>query len=798
MSSRPNRRTASVSNLVFVLAAVLAGSSAGAADRWADLRGPAADGSAGDVRLFAADATGLAVGWKRALGSGYSGVVVGDGRVIAMFASGDTDVAAAFDAETGEELWRYRIADIYVGHDGSHDGPISTPALAGGTVFGLGPRGQLFALDAATGAPVWTTNVADDHGGKSPYYGFSTSPVVVDGVVVVEIGAGEGKAVAGFDAADGTLRWSVGDDEIHYHSPIATTLGGVRQIVAAGSKTVLGLDPATGTVLWTHEHGGDERAMGGATIVPVPAGEDRLFLMAKIDESQMVRVSRAGESWSVEPLWANGAIKQSYVIPAYHAGHLYGMNNRIFTCVDAATGEVRWRSREPGDGFPTVVGDHVVVVTKPGTLAVVAADPAEYREVARLELFSDQSWTSAAFADGKLFVRSMGELARVDPAAAAAADSGADWLAATEFGRFLDTLAGADDKSAAIDAYLAGRSVPIVEESGAVHFVYRGDVEDVGIVGDMIGFRREDPMHRVPGTDLFHWSTRLEPDAAVTYGFIPAYGEVVADPLNPAKASGLFGEVSWLAMPAWRVPADLDEAPADRRGRIETVEWDSAVREGKKRTARVWLPAGFDASSDRRYPVLYVHDGQKAIDEGSMTRTLDNLVGASVEPLIAVFVIPDADNPRADLGDVENYAKMVATELVPKIDATYPTRQDPLGRGSFGTGSAATAAMAVAFGNPDLFGRTAGMAPILMEGKEAEPFLSAAAGRAMIVYLDWGTYHLRSPHEAWDMGRGCRELWALMRERGWRPTGGERPVGVGWNVWRSYTGQMLSTVFPVR
>jgi len=53
-------------------------------------------------------------------------------------------------------------------------------------------------------------------------------------------------------------------------------------------------------------------------------------------------------------------------------------------------------------------------------------------------------------------------------------------------------------------------------------------------------------MTRVPGTDLFTCSTRLEPDAAINYGFVVDYGEPSPDPLNPRPGSGLFGDVSFV------------------------------------------------------------------------------------------------------------------------------------------------------------------------------------------------------------------------------------------------------------
>jgi outer membrane protein assembly factor BamB len=532
-----------------------------------------------------------------------------------MFASGDADWAVAFDQATGDEVWRYRIGETYAGHDGSHDGPISTPLLDGGRVFGLGAHGQLFALDAATGEERWAIHVADDLGGVPPFYGFGTSPILAEGTLVVEIGAGEGKAIAGLDPDTGALRWSLGNEEINYQSPIVATIGGRSQVVAGDAKVLYGIDASDGTVLWSHEHQGDERAMGGATIIPVPSGDGRLLIMNKIDSSTMLQVARDGDGWSVSELWTNNSIKQSYVVPVYHDGYLYGMNNRILVCVDAATGELAWRSREPGDGFPTIVGDLLVIATKPGTLHVADASPEGYRELASIELFGEHTWSTVAYAGGSLFARSMAKVARIDATTGGASGTAHEmpaWVASGAFGKFLAGLETAADKGAAIDEFLGAQaSIPIVEDSGAVHFVYRGEAEDVGIVGDMIGSRREDPMTRVPGTDLFVYSTMLEPTAAVTYGFIPAFGEeAVADPLNPDPGDGLFGEVSFVAMPAWEGPAFFGEADPPRRGALETFEWESAVKEGAKRTAQVYLPAGFDPTSDRRYPVVYVNDGK--------------------------------------------------------------------------------------------------------------------------------------------------------------------------------------------
>src|SRR5262245_29669300 len=607
--------------LVTIICGAAPTAAATSAPGWPGLRGPTYDGAVREARLLAGGGPArLVVAWKRPLGSGYSSVVVGDGRLVTMFASGDADVAAAFDPNSGTELWRYRVADMNAGHDGSHDGPVGTPLLAGGRVYGLGPRGQLFALDAASGRPIWSKDIVKDHGAQMPLYGFACSPILIDGVLVVEIGAGPGKAVAGFDPDNGKLLWSAGDDTIGYQSPIAATIGGKLQAVAAGKKTILGLDAKSGTVLWSFDHEGDNR---GDTFIPVPAGDGRFLLLNKSDSSTMIQVSRdAAGAYKVAPLWTSNSIKNTFVMPVYHDGHLYGMNNLIFTCVDAATGETKWRSREPGDGFPILVGNHLVIMTKPGTLIVAEASPQAYRELTRLDLFQELAWSSVSWADGHLYTRSLAQLARID-LASGAPEATVTRAAASPFGRFLEEVKAAPDKAPVVDAFLAKqKSFPIVEDTGAVHFVYRGATSDVGIVGDVIGRDREDPMTRVPGTDLFYYSTRLEPNAAITYGFIVDYAKPIADPKNPVPGSGRYGDVSWLAMPAWEGPGYSasrllhEGAAAARPGRLEALDYVSTAQEGLNRTAQVYLPAGYDAGAARRYPVVYVHNGKDALEKG--------------------------------------------------------------------------------------------------------------------------------------------------------------------------------------
>ena len=662
-------------------------------------------------------------------------------------------------------------------------------------MFGLGPRGKLFALDLTDGAEVWSTHLVDDHGATKPHYGFTTAPILIDEVLVVEQGVEEGKAIAGFDPADGKLLWALGEDKINYQSPIIAKIGGKNQVVAVGDKKMFGIDAADGKILWEYEHQGDGGAIGAGSAVPVPAGDGRFLLLNSSDGSKMVQVENKDGAYEITEAWANNSFRGTYVTPAYHDGHLYGMSGRIFVCVDAATGETRWKSRQPGDGFPTVVGDKIVVITKPGSLHVVEASPKGYNEIAQLDLFDEHSWSAVAFAGGHLFARSMNRLVRVDLAAATEIAQAASWVGNTKFGSFLAKVEAVTDRKALIDSFMSGqKSFPIVEAPGIVHFIYRGEAEDVGIVGDLLGFRREDPMVRVPGTDLFYYSMRVEPSAAASYGFIVDYAEEpIPDPLNDNAASGLFGDVSFFSMPGWN-SLDYDKA-AGNSGTMETVEWESAAKEGQKRTAQVYLPAGYDASN--KYPVAYIHIGQQALEDGLMKNTLDHVVGKTVQSLIAVFIHFDEETP----GDTRPpaYQTMVTEELVPLIDEKYSTIVSREGRVTIGSGRGANVALTTAFSHSDVFGGVGaqsaaigffGPVPFaeLVKGAEEQP---------MAIYFDWGTYHFRSPHEAWDMSVDSRKAWEMLREKGYRPAGGERPEGYGWRIWRAHSEELLASLLPL-
>jgi len=170
----------------FVAGSGEASPEAGTARDWPTWSGPNRDMTSLGNGLFEEEGFGLEKVWSRPLGSAYSGISVVDGHVVTGFSDGESDYLVSLAAVDGQEQWRYRISKTYKGHDGSDDGPLATPMIADGTVYGLGAWGDLFALSLNDGKKIWAHQLVESLGARKPEYGFSTTPTVVDDMLVIE------------------------------------------------------------------------------------------------------------------------------------------------------------------------------------------------------------------------------------------------------------------------------------------------------------------------------------------------------------------------------------------------------------------------------------------------------------------------------------------------------------------------------------------------------------------------------------------------------------------------------------
>ncbi|MCM2257430.1 MAG: PQQ-binding-like beta-propeller repeat protein [Vicinamibacteria bacterium] len=475
--------------------AALAGEPAGG--EWPQFRGPGRDGTASAAGLATAwPASGPVELWRRTIGAGFSAVTVVGDRLFTLGVDSGEEAVLAFAAADGKPLWRTALGKPFVLEFG--DGARSTPTVQDGRLYVVSSSSRLVALDVATGKVIWERDLTAYD--AVPRYGYAMSPLVVDGLVVVEVGtkdlvdkakaeaaakAGPNPAptpdasvdpaaaaaaqprpigaVAAFDAKTGELRWRGGfPGPPSYASPVVAELAGVRQLVFSRGTRVAGL-ALDGTLLWDYE-----TIPRSAIAIPVILPGDVVFVSTSDDAfgslALSVRRDAAGQ-WKVEPLWSERLMRNHFNASVRVGNEIYGFDNGTFRCLDSKTGARRWAARGFGKGSLIAAGDLLFVIGDEGTLALVRATPESYQELGRVRALSGatKAWTAPSLAGGKLYLRDHQELVAYDvrqsalASAAAAAPASASGPATSPAARAAATTPDALGVGEIVQHYAAAR-----------------------------------------------------------------------------------------------------------------------------------------------------------------------------------------------------------------------------------------------------------------------------------------------------------------------------------------------------
>ncbi len=372
--------------------------------RWPGFRGPGRDGvvAGPPIRTDWAASPPVEL-WRHPVGPGWSSFAVAGGRIYTQEQRGEEEVVASYDAATGEPVWRHGDpARFWEANAGA--GPRATPTLSGGRLYTLGATGIVNALDAADGAVIWSRDAAADTGAERPYWGFSGSPLVVGDLVVVAAAG----ALVGYDLATGEPRWLGPDGGDSYSSPHLATLDGVEQVVLLSKSGAVGVAPADGALLWEHP-------WPGYPIVQPARTADGDLLLSVTSQSGLRRlaVARRAGRWTAEELWTSPRLKPYFNDFVVHRGHAYGFDGSILAAIDLADGARVWKGGRYGNGQMVLLPDQdlLLVLSEQGELALVAAKPDGFDELARFPALEGKTWNHPVLVDDLLLVRNDREMA---------------------------------------------------------------------------------------------------------------------------------------------------------------------------------------------------------------------------------------------------------------------------------------------------------------------------------------------------------------------------------------------------
>ncbi len=344
--------------------------------------------------------------WRRPIGPGWSSFAVRGDLLYTQEQRGDDEVVSSYKVSTGEPVWRHRDAVRFYESNGGA-GPRGTPTFSHGRVFTMGATGILNALDATNGAVVWSRNAASDTGRKIPDWGISSSPLVVDDIVVVAVSG----TLAAYDLATGKPRWVGPQHGATYSSPQLVTLDGVSQILLLSAPGAVSVAPSDGKLLWEHAW------EGGAIVQPgiTPDGGVLINAMSMMGGmgTRRLAVAHGPDGWHVEERWTSNGLKPYFNDFVVHKGHAFGFDGSILSCIDLEDGKRKWKGGRFGNGQLVLLADQdlLLVLSEEGELALVSAAPDKFTEVARFPAIDGKTWNHPALVGDVLLVRNGEEMA---------------------------------------------------------------------------------------------------------------------------------------------------------------------------------------------------------------------------------------------------------------------------------------------------------------------------------------------------------------------------------------------------
>ena len=412
---------ATIVGIAAVIVCVIAGQAgADTAEPWSRWRGADGAGKGGDWR-FPLEWTEADWAWNAALpGRGHASPVVRDGRIYT--ASADEQASKRFvtchTLADGKSLWSREISGPIDRHHVQNSSASGSVAVGEEGVYWTWAAGDGLRVEAFTlaGGPKWHVDLGTYQG----EHGFGGSASVCGDLVIVSNDQEGESFVVALDAATGRERWRLPREsgKSGYATPLVIDgPAGPQIVLTSNAHGVTGIDAATGRVVWERKCL-PKRAVASPVLAGPLAigtsgdgGGDTTLVAVRVPV-----VTAAAEPTEPELVFRIDRSAAPYVpTPLAVVERLYLWGDRgVVTCVDVATGEVRWRGRVGGtfSASPIAVGGTIRNVSADGEM-VTLADGDEFEVLGRATL-GEECRATPAVVGGRMVFRTASRLIALD------------------------------------------------------------------------------------------------------------------------------------------------------------------------------------------------------------------------------------------------------------------------------------------------------------------------------------------------------------------------------------------------
>ncbi len=403
-------RTANPRIGLFVGCMVLLGASSVRAQDWPQWLGPKRDASVTGFTAPKSWPKELTQKWKVTVGEGVATpALVGD-KLYVFCREGGDEVLRCLDAANGKELWKDRYAAAKPGRPASgfnneFVGPRSSPTVADGKVVTLGVQGTLSCFDAVGGKLLWRKET-----GRGPKFFTSSSPIVVDGLAIVQIGSDTKGAVATYNLADGTEKWKW-DGSTAYASPVLLSVDGTKAVIAETEQSVVALNLADGKRLWEAPFAVARMSYNASTPI---VSDTTLIYGGSGRGTRAVKFEKKDGGLAGKELWSNTDNSVKFNTPIVKDGSVYAISDRdkLF-CIDK-DGKTAWDTSLGGGGggrgqggYGSIVdaGPVLLALTPKAQLVVFKPSDKKFEEIAHYKVADGQTYAYPIVAGNRIFVK---------------------------------------------------------------------------------------------------------------------------------------------------------------------------------------------------------------------------------------------------------------------------------------------------------------------------------------------------------------------------------------------------------
>lgn len=425
------------------------------AEDWPQFLGPRANGTSSESGLVESWGTkGPPVIFSKEIGTGYSAPSIRGGLLVLHHRVKEEEVVEAFQASTGEAVWRYAYPSSFVDPFGYNNGPRCSPLLTAERCYTFGAEGKLLCLELKTGKLIWERNTSKDWQVPEAFFGVGSTPILEGNILIVMVGGQPNSGVVGFDAQTGKTIWeSVGrnnwqgvamtgwpgersvewknwDKQASYATPVAATVNGQRQVFCLMRQGLVSLNPTNGNVnfsFWFRAR--VEESVNAAN--PVVIG-NKVLISGAYYRVGSVLLEVQPDNKSVKEAWRSTALEIHWTTPIVHDGFVYAFSGRNepdarFRCVEYATGKVKWDRDEAwqrygqgpatyGRGSAILADGKLIVLGEAGLLGMFRVNPEKPEEICRAQIegLKYPCWAAPVLSEKRLYLRSEDKLICLD------------------------------------------------------------------------------------------------------------------------------------------------------------------------------------------------------------------------------------------------------------------------------------------------------------------------------------------------------------------------------------------------